>query len=99
MDPDDLDRSTCDADADDFMPHLKRFMPSAVGAVLDMQACVYANSVDGHFRIGLHPESDRVVVAAGFSGHGLKFQPVVGEVLADLALTAETRHSIGFISL
>lgn len=99
IDPDDLDRSTCAADADDFMPHVKRYLPSACGAVSEMQACVYANSEDGHFRIGLHPDSERVVVAGGFSGHGLKFQPVVGEVLADLALTGETRHAIDFIAI
>lgn len=27
----------------------------------------------------------RIVVGAGFSGHGLKFAPALGEVLADLA--------------
>jgi sarcosine oxidase len=39
------------------------------------------------------------VVAAGFSGHGFKFCSVVGEIIADLALTGETRHDIGFLRL
>ena len=60
---------------------------------------MYSYSEDGFFRIGLHPKSDRVVVAAGFSGHGFKFQPVVGEILADLALMGKTRHPIDFIAL
>ncbi len=48
-------------------------------------------SPDNHFVIGTVPESeDRVFVAAGFSGHGFKFVPVVGEVLADLATTGST---------
>jgi sarcosine oxidase len=35
------------------------------------------------------------VVACGFSGHGFKFVPVVGEILADLALDGRTDHPIG----
>lgn len=99
IDPDDLDRCPRDADAEDFMPHLERFLPGAFGPVHDMKICLYGNSVDGHFRVGLHPSSERVVVAGGFSGHGMKFQPVMGEILADLALTGTTEHSIGFIHL
>jgi sarcosine oxidase len=34
-------------------------------------------------------------VACGFSGHGFKFVPVVGEILADLALDGTTEHPIG----
>jgi sarcosine oxidase len=35
-----------------------------------------------------------VVVAAGFSGHGFKFAPVIGEILADLATLGSSRHGI-----
>ena len=35
------------------------------------------------------------MVACGFSGHGFKFVPVVGEILADLALDGRTDHPIG----
>ncbi|MCH2136098.1 MAG: N-methyl-L-tryptophan oxidase [Phycisphaerales bacterium] len=99
INPDDLDRSTHPDDADDFMPHLREFLPGAEGEVRDMRICLYGNSADGHFRTGRHPESDAVVVAAGFSGHGMKFQPVIGEILADLALEGTTPHAIDFISL
>ena len=44
--------------------------------------------------IDVHPEYAQVVVAAGFSGHGFKFAPVVGEVLADLAEQGSTRWPI-----
>jgi glycine/D-amino acid oxidase-like deaminating enzyme len=40
------------------------------------------------------PDSANVTVASGFSGHGFKFVPVVGEILADLATTGITAHSI-----
>ena len=35
-----------------------------------------------------------VTVACGFSGHGFKFVPVVGEILADLAIDGVTGHPI-----
>ena len=41
------------------------------------------------------PRHEQVTVACGFSGHGFKFVPVVGEILADLALTGTTAHPIG----
>ena len=42
---------------------------------------------------------DRVAFAAGFSGHGFKFAPVVGEVLADLAESGRTALPIGLFRL
>jgi len=46
------------------------------------------------FRIGTgkHPAHDRVVIAAGFSGHGFKFASVIGEILTDLALEGRAEH-------
>jgi sarcosine oxidase len=56
--------------------------------------CLYTLTPDEHFVLGRHPRYERVAVAGGFSGHGFKFAPVVGEILADLALTGTTRHVI-----
>ena len=44
------------------------------------------------------PGAPNVVVAAGMSGHGFKFASLIGEVLADLALTGTTPHPVGFLS-
>jgi sarcosine oxidase len=60
--------------------------------------CLYTMSPDHHFLVGLHPASERVAIAAGFSGHGFKFASVVGEALADLAAAGETALPIGFLS-
>ena len=40
-----------------------------------------------------------MVVASPCSGHGYKFCSVVGEIVADLAETGETRHDIGLFRL
>lgn len=43
--------------------------------------CLYTSTTDGNFVID---RSDRITVAAGFSGHGFKFTPAIGELIADL---------------
>jgi sarcosine oxidase len=64
----------------------------------DHATCLYTMSPDHHFVLGLHPDHPQVAIAAGFSGHGFKFASVVGEVLADLAITGGTPQPIGFLS-
>ena len=44
---------------------------------------------DGHFVVDRHPEHPQVALAAGLSGHGFKFVPVLGRILADLALEGQ----------
>jgi sarcosine oxidase len=95
---DTVDRVTTAADAEDFLKPMRSLLPSAVGPVVDLQTCLYTNTPDGHFIIDTHADDDRVVIATGFSGHGFKFQPVIGEILADLATTGTTPHPIEFLS-
>ena len=58
------------------------------------KTCLYAMTPDQHFLIGLLPGDERVAVAGGFSGHGFKFTPVVGEILRDLALDGASEHDL-----
>lgn len=46
--------------------------------------CFYSNSRDGHFIVDHHPDSQKIVFAAGLSGHGFKFAPILGERLVGL---------------
>ncbi len=74
----------------DFLPGLGEFTKG--------QVCMYTVTPDKHFVIDLHPEFPQVSIACGFSGHGFKFAPTVGEVLADLAEHGNTKHDIGMFS-
>ena len=69
-------------------------LPTLPGRFLTAATCMYTTTPDEHFVIAPHPEHPQVTVACGFSGHGFKFVPVVGEILADLAGTGTTRHPI-----
>jgi sarcosine oxidase len=82
--PDALDRTVRDDEIAFVRAALASFVPPANGAFLRAAACMYSLTPDEHFVIGPHPRASRVVLAGGFSGHGYKFAPVVGEVVAAL---------------
>lgn len=71
-----------------------RYMPAGTGPTMQLATCLYTNTPDEDFILDVHPDHERVVVGAGFSGHGFKFASVVGEVLADLAEDATTAHPV-----
>ncbi len=78
---------------------LRHRMPAVVGRHVRSVGCTYSLTPDHDFVLGAAPGFDgRVVVAAGFSGHGFKFVPVVGEVIADLIIRGETPYDLGFLS-
>jgi sarcosine oxidase len=85
-DPSTMDRECHPRDEKLLRAAIRRYFPRADGPTLAMKTCLFTNSPDEHFVIGKHPENDRVVIAAGFSGHGFKFASVIGEILAELSL-------------
>ena len=78
---------------------LDRYMPEANGRLIKGAACMYQMTPDEHFIIDFHPDYPNVLIAAGFSGHGFKFVPVVGEILAQLVDKGQTEHNINQFSL
>ena len=86
VDPDRMNRGFDREDETVLRQGIARYFPDANGATLAMKTCLFTNSPDEHFLLDVHPEWPQVSLAAGFSGHGFKFAPVIGEILADLAL-------------
>jgi sarcosine oxidase len=99
VDPDHYDRTVSVADEATIRTVLKAHLPDAEGRLLAAQTCLYTMTPDGDFIIDRLPECPQVIVAAPCSGHGFKFAPVVGEILADLAVTGSTHHDIARFSL
>jgi sarcosine oxidase len=94
-----LDRSIRTEDIVSVRQALEDFLPGAAARFASGKACMYTLTPDENFIVDRHPEDERIVVAAGFSGHGFKFAPVIGEVVADLAFDGQARHSISFLRL
>ncbi len=78
---------------------MEGWMPGATATFRAAKPCLYSLTDDCHFVVDRHPEHDRLILCGGFSGHGFKFAPVIGEIAADLALDGTSRHEIGFLSL
>jgi glycine/D-amino acid oxidase-like deaminating enzyme len=68
--------------------NLREFLSSTFPTLADApivytRICLYCDTNDGHFWIAPDPERRGLIVATGDSGHGFKFAPVLGEIIAD----------------
>jgi sarcosine oxidase len=86
-------------DVEPIVEAMELWMPGSTQTFREAKPCLYALTSDGHFVIDRHPAHANVILCGGFSGHGFKFAPVVGEIGADLALDGTSRHQIDFLSL
>lgn len=69
---------------------MREFLAGTFPALADApivytRRCFYCDTNDGHFWIAPDPERKGLIVAAGDSGHGFKFAPLLGEIIADAA--------------
>jgi glycine/D-amino acid oxidase-like deaminating enzyme len=84
MSPDSTERVVTADDERKLREFLASTFPSLVDApIVYTRVCMYCDTHDGHFWIARDPERKGLVVAAGDSGHGFKFAPVLGEIIAD----------------
>ena len=84
VDLDRIDRFTRPGENRDCLELAARVIPGVTPQVVKSAVCLYAMTPDTDFIVDRHPMSARVAIGAGFSGHGFKFAPAVGEVLASL---------------
>src|SRR5207247_2446148 len=56
----------------------------ADGEVVQTKVCLYDMTENSDFVIDKDPERTNVVYGYGFSGHGFKFAPLIGKLLAEL---------------
>ncbi len=80
-------------------PPWRSTLPAADGQLIKATTCLYTMAPDGDFIIDRLPHAPQIVVASPCSGHGFKFAPVIGEILADLATTGATSHDIARFAL
>jgi monomeric sarcosine oxidase len=74
---------------------LRTYIPRAVlGDVRKSRMCMYAMTPDEDFVLDHFPGYDNVVVGAGFSGHGFKFGPLIGDLLAALVLGEQPQFGL-----
>jgi sarcosine oxidase len=86
------------AAADRLAGFLRARLPAAIGAHDHSATCLYTLTPDRDFAIGPLPGHDRVLVGLG-AAHGFKFAPLIGRILADLALHDGTEVDISAFAL
>jgi sarcosine oxidase len=99
VDPDTCDRTVSAQDEALIRAAVAEHLPAANGPLKAAETCLYTMTPDGHFLIDRLPGAPNVIAASPCSGHGFKFAPVIGEILADLATTGTTAHDIARFSL
>jgi sarcosine oxidase len=82
VDPDHRDFAPDPGRLAELQDYVRRWLPGADADVVTPISCTYTSTPDTDFVLD---RQGPVVVATGFSGHGFKFVPAIGRVLADLA--------------
>ena len=93
-----LDRDVHDTDIEPVRRALQDALPGAVRTYIASKACMYALTPDHDFVISRHSEDPRVLIAGGFSGHGFKFVPVVGELIAQVLAGEQPTYDLGIFA-
>ncbi len=70
---------------------LRKHIPELADTeVVHSKVCIYDMTENSDFVISSDPEYPNLVYGYGFSGHGFKFAPLIGQLLAELALEQES---------
>jgi sarcosine oxidase len=96
-DPDQTDTPVSARETAAIRSMLDDFLPSLAHRRMDSDTCRYTLTPDDHFVLGPVPE-DQNVFAVALAGHGFKFAPVLGEVLADLIQGVPPAVDVGLFS-
>ncbi len=84
LDPVAAERNVLPAEIDALRAFLGVTFPELASApIVHSKLCFYSDTWDGHFWIDRDPERPGLTVAAGDSGHAIKFAPVLGDLIAD----------------
>ena len=84
MSPESPDRAVTSGEEENLRRFLSRAFPALADApIVYTRVCMYCETHDGNFWIAPDPEREGLVIAAGDCGHGFKFAPVLGEIIAD----------------
>src|SRR2546423_2479770 len=84
MSPDSPERLVTLEEEIDLRDFLRSTIPTLADApIVYSRVCMYCDTHDGDFWIAADPERPGLIVATGDCGHGFKFAPVLGEIIAD----------------
>ena len=78
----------------------RRYFRDQKMKILNISSCMYTYSSDDDFIIDYLPQTDeKIIIATGFSGHGFKFVPAMGEIISKMARGLSTGVDLTFLSM
>jgi glycine/D-amino acid oxidase-like deaminating enzyme len=84
MSPDSLERAVTKEEENQMRQFLSDSFPALADApIVFTRICLYCDTHDGNFWIAPDPNRPELIIAAGDCGHGFKFAPVLGKIIAD----------------
>ena len=93
----DAPRNTPADEEDRLAAFLEITFPELLDApIVYRRLCLYADTPGEDFVLDHHPDDSGLVVASGGSGHGFKFGPVLGQLIADVVEGKEPEYGEKF---
>ena len=92
-------REVAQAEVDDVRAALRRFVPAANGRHRSVCGVPVHQHAGRAFPDRPSSQWKNVLIASPCSGHGFKFAPVIGEILADLVQGKPPRFDLGALPL
>jgi glycine/D-amino acid oxidase-like deaminating enzyme len=100
VDPETARRSVDQDQIEQCRAACRKFIPDlADGEVVMTKVCLYDMTENSDFVIDRDPDNRDIAYGFGFSGHGFKFAPLIGKLLAELALDQEPSFDLSLFSI
>jgi N-methyl-L-tryptophan oxidase len=100
VDPETAERSVDQEQIEQCRAACREFVPDlADGEVVRTKVCLYDMTENSDFVIDRDPDNHDIVYGYGFSGHGFKFAPLIGRLLAELVLDREPSFDLSRFSV
>jgi monomeric sarcosine oxidase len=100
VDPETVKRTVEDEQIAGCREAFRQFVPElAGGEVVRSKVCLYDMTENSDFVLDRDPERPEIVYGYGFSGHGFKFAPLIGKLLAELALDSKPSFDLERFSI
>src|SRR6185437_10943804 len=80
-------------------PEDEALIRASIAKHIAASTCLYTVTPDHDFLIDRLPGAPNILIASPCSGHGFKFAPVIGEILADLATDKKPAHDLSRFSI
>jgi sarcosine oxidase len=96
-DPDEVERVVRPEELAPFMETISRYLPGLDLHPMRTETYLETYTESRREWMGPHPDMDNVIVLSGFSGHGFKMCPAIGEIGANLVLGEPSPLDLGFL--